>query len=273
LMDIKVLIDCVRDNVGELTFEEAFRKTKRVLNISVSSTRKLEVPQLLNHLTAPNVLIWSAASASVAVMGLYEQVELLAKDKNGNIVPWSHSTVKWNDATAATEGESPLTRLAELFNVNHFIVSQANPYIVPFLGKGVLSHRKGLAMKLAYLVLTEFKHRLSQLDQIQLLPKSMHFLIEERISGDVTVVPSLSFTDFKTLLSNPTSSAVGYWILKGEQSTWPMLALIQTRCRIELALDQIYLQIKSGSTSSGNGTTTMRAKAKQGRSHRAQSVN
>lgn len=77
-MDMKVLQQCVRANVGDLTFEacgkclykdelnnsrsskyniqEAYARTKRVLNISVSSSRKQEVPQLLNYLTAPNVV-------------------------------------------------------------------------------------------------------------------------------------------------------------------------------------------------------------------------
>ena len=31
------------------------------------------------------------------------------------------------------ESEMPMTRLSELFNVNHFIVSQVNPHVVPFL--------------------------------------------------------------------------------------------------------------------------------------------
>lgn len=55
-MDIKVLQECVRANVGDLTFEEAYNRTKRILNISVSSSRTLEVPELLNYLTAPNVV-------------------------------------------------------------------------------------------------------------------------------------------------------------------------------------------------------------------------
>jgi hypothetical protein len=55
-MDIKVLQECVRTNVGDLTFEEAYDRTKRILNISVSSSRTLEVPELLNYLTAPNVV-------------------------------------------------------------------------------------------------------------------------------------------------------------------------------------------------------------------------
>lgn len=55
-MDMKVLQECVRANVGDLTFEEAYARSKRVLNISVSSSRTQEVPQLLNYLTAPNVV-------------------------------------------------------------------------------------------------------------------------------------------------------------------------------------------------------------------------
>ncbi|KAF9581176.1 hypothetical protein BGW38_001906, partial [Lunasporangiospora selenospora] len=55
LIDIRVLEECIRSNVGNVTFEEAFKKTKRVLNITVPSSRKSEGPQLLNYITSPNV--------------------------------------------------------------------------------------------------------------------------------------------------------------------------------------------------------------------------
>jgi TAG lipase / lysophosphatidylethanolamine acyltransferase len=55
LLDMTVLEECVRANVGNLTFEEAYVKTKRVLNITVSTTSG-GVPNLLNYLTAPNVV-------------------------------------------------------------------------------------------------------------------------------------------------------------------------------------------------------------------------
>jgi TAG lipase / lysophosphatidylethanolamine acyltransferase len=55
LLDVSVLEECVRDNVGDLTFEEAHLKTKRVLNITVS-TASSGVPSVLNYLTAPNVV-------------------------------------------------------------------------------------------------------------------------------------------------------------------------------------------------------------------------
>lgn len=184
LMDIKVLQECVRANVGDLTFEEAYERTQRILNISVSSSRTLEVPQLLNYLTAPNVvrnhhsegchismsltghpqLIWSAACCSSASIGLFGSSDLLAKNKNGDIVKWSSSAVKWNHWTEAgsAEGEAPLLRLSELLNVNHFIVSQANSYFIPFVSNQPNPQHDTLFYKIAYIVASETRHRLFQ---------------------------------------------------------------------------------------------------------------
>lgn len=55
-LDVKVLEDCVRANVGDLTFEEAYTRSKRVLNITVATAGQAGVPTLLNYLTAPNVV-------------------------------------------------------------------------------------------------------------------------------------------------------------------------------------------------------------------------
>lgn len=55
-LDVKVLEECVRANVGDLTFEEAYARSKRVLNITVATTGQAGVPALLNYLTAPNVV-------------------------------------------------------------------------------------------------------------------------------------------------------------------------------------------------------------------------
>jgi TAG lipase/lysophosphatidylethanolamine acyltransferase len=55
-LDVTVLEECVRANVGDLTFEEAYNRTKRVLNITVATIGHGGVPNLLNYLTAPNVV-------------------------------------------------------------------------------------------------------------------------------------------------------------------------------------------------------------------------
>lgn len=55
ILDASVLEQCVRANVGDLTFMEAYQRTKRVLNITIASTSS-GVPSLLNYLTVPNVV-------------------------------------------------------------------------------------------------------------------------------------------------------------------------------------------------------------------------
>lgn len=60
LFDISHLIRVMRDLLGEMTFQEAYNRTRKILNICVSSASLYELPRLLNYVTAPNVLIWSA---------------------------------------------------------------------------------------------------------------------------------------------------------------------------------------------------------------------
>lgn len=60
LFDINHLTRVMRDMLGDLTFQEAYNRTRKILNICVSSASLYELPRLLNYVTAPNVLIWSA---------------------------------------------------------------------------------------------------------------------------------------------------------------------------------------------------------------------
>lgn len=55
-LDVKVLERCVRTNVGDLTFEEAFKRSKRMLNITVVPSGQHGIPTVLNYVTAPNVV-------------------------------------------------------------------------------------------------------------------------------------------------------------------------------------------------------------------------
>ena len=60
LYDITHLTRVMRELLGDMTFQEAYNRTRRILNICVSSAGMYELPRLLNYVTAPNVLIWSA---------------------------------------------------------------------------------------------------------------------------------------------------------------------------------------------------------------------
>ncbi|KAF2094732.1 hypothetical protein NA57DRAFT_79901 [Rhizodiscina lignyota] len=270
-LDIGVLERCVRANVGDLTFEEAYAKTKRVLNITISTTGNTGIPSLLNYLTAPNVLIWSAALASNATSStFYAPVTLQCKSPDGSITPWttpstdsvpsspisSASAGARSFSTAATidsQHPSPLTRIAELFNVNHFIVSQARPYLAPFLRSD--THHPNprtdsrftlLTLPLLRLAMMELQHRLLQLDQLSLLPSvARRFLLDENIPGaSVTLVPELSLADLARLLESPTPQSVNAWILRGERSVWPAIGALKVRCAVEVELDRGYQVVR-----------------------------
>ncbi|KAL9117239.1 MAG: hypothetical protein Q9187_006229, partial [Circinaria calcarea] len=255
-LDVNVLEDCVRANVGDLTFEEAYARTKRVLNITVATSGRGGVPNLLNYLTAPNVLIWSAALASNASSTtFYSPVILKCKDETGAIVPWASAQEitfrSWRQASYK-DRDSPLLRIAELFNVNHFVVSQARPYIAPFL-RSDLHHPnpsqagpKGLVTPLLRLVTLEIHHRLNQLDSFGLLPATARrLLIDETIPGaGLTLVPDLSPSDFLKLLEIPTKESLDYWILRGERSVWPAIGALKVRCAVEVELDRGYQLVR-----------------------------
>lgn len=60
LFDITHLMNVMRNLLGDITFQESYNRTRRILNITVSSASLYELPRLLNYVTAPNVMIWSA---------------------------------------------------------------------------------------------------------------------------------------------------------------------------------------------------------------------
>jgi len=236
LMDINKLQNFLRGIVGDITFKEAYYKTKRILNITISGSNVIELPRLMNYLTAPDVLIWSAASASCALSGLYEPVELLSKRDDGSIEPYYPSKVKWSDGSV--ELDLPMLRLSELFNINHFIVSQVNPHVVPFISS--TPTKNTILQKIKKLCMGEIKHRICQLADLNLLPKFLHSLpglVSQKYSGDITIVPNLTTDDYLKLLSNPTREWIKECSQKTERLTWNQISLIRSHCDIEKILD------------------------------------
>ncbi|KAL2144145.1 hypothetical protein VTI28DRAFT_9520 [Corynascus sepedonium] len=269
-LDVKILEECVRANIGDLTFEEAYNRSKRVLNITVVTAGQEGIPTLLNYITAPNVLVWTAAVASNASSTTFyghRQTRILCKDAHGNITPWAPAdTVDFRHWTFAsyTDRNAPLQRVSGLFNVNHYIVSQARPYLIPFLqsdmhgpstsrqygSMGCHPRQYGSLFAAARAFVTrmvglETRHRLRQLDRLHLLPPSIRrFLVDEHLPGpSVTLVPQIGLTDFVRLMETPTKETLEYWILRGERSVWPAVAALWVRCAVEMELDRAYQEV------------------------------
>ena len=109
--------------IPDLTFREAFEISGRHISISVSPCERHHSPRLLNAITSPHVLIRSAVRASCAIPGLFEPVQLLAKNSRGKTVPYLKS--RWIDGFFAAD--LPAKQLARLYGTNHYIVSLINP--------------------------------------------------------------------------------------------------------------------------------------------------
>ena len=60
LFDISKLSAILRTQLGDVTFLEAFNASGRILNVTVSPANSCDSGLLLNHITAPDVLVWSA---------------------------------------------------------------------------------------------------------------------------------------------------------------------------------------------------------------------
>eukprot|EP00834_Sanchytrium_tribonematis_P003859 NODE_166_length_14584_cov_1.124750.p2 type:complete len:500 gc:universal NODE_166_length_14584_cov_1.124750:4053-2554(-) len=144
----------MRAMYGDLTFLEAYHRTGRTWNISVVS--EVGVNKLLNHLNAPQVVIWSAVLASSALPSILHPVTLMMKsnksipNKYGIIpedirphpkdsyskgppgvfmVPFTGWGKKFRDGSLRMDIPRELN---QQLNINFTIVSQVNPHVLPF---------------------------------------------------------------------------------------------------------------------------------------------
>ncbi|EFQ31930.1 patatin-like phospholipase [Colletotrichum graminicola] len=261
--DIKHLTRVMRGLVGDLTFQEAYNRTRRVLNICVSTESMYELPRLLNYITAPNVMIWSAVAASCSVPLVFSAAPLLVKNPDtGEHMPWNPTPQRWIDGSV--DNDLPMTRLAEMFNVNHFIVSQVNPHVVPFLARddqldpddtaarrSSLPHSKqdpDWVYTLTSLAKEEALHRLHFLAEIGFFPNlvtKLRSILSQKYSGDINILPEVNVHDIPKILSNPSPDFMLRACLMGERATWPKLSRIRDRCAIELALDRAVHRLRA----------------------------
>ncbi|KAI8149462.1 acyl transferase/acyl hydrolase/lysophospholipase [Fennellomyces sp. T-0311] len=246
LYDLEILQEAMRSNLGDMTFQEAFNRTRWILNITVSSSTVYDMPRLLNYLTAPDVVIWSAVAVSCSVPFFYGSSALYAKDKNGNIVPWNPSEQLYIDGSV--DNDLPMNKLSELFNVNHFIVCQVNPHVIPFLPKtnspSPIRKAAGFCMHLAK---SEIQHRCTQLTELGVVPSffnKVQSIISQKYSGDITIIPDIGYGDFLKVLSNPTNDVVMDSIVRGERATWPKISIIKNHLQIELTIDAILYRLR-----------------------------
>ena len=256
--------ECVRLNVGNFTFQEAFDRTGRILNIVVTPNNSSDPPRLLNYLTAPHVLVWSAAVASSSLPGVFEANRLVVKEADGWERYESGGGQVFSDGSM--EQDLPMQQLSEMFNVNHFIISQANPHAVmfasynqkvsvwsnPFTG---MVHQILVFLKdqvrswLLHLVSCVGARRITPLFETQRGIGATFFTQEyEGRSSDISLIPWLShrglFSAMMHIIYNPSEQEFRDWIQAAERETWKYIPAIKSHIAEEITLDRCVQRLR-----------------------------
>jgi predicted acylesterase/phospholipase RssA len=259
---------------GDITFLEAYQKTGRILNITITTDDEASPPQLLNYKITPDVVIYSAVLASASLPGLLPSIQLLRRKSNVNLStildagssfpqfssePFEMLGTKWRDGSFVID--IPLDHLKPLFNIKFSLVSQVNPGVAlffydsrgspgqPHLHRRGHGYRAGFLSSLAELALKlDMKRYLELLGSLSLMPRFLKqdwsLVLLQRRDGTVTIVPSTNVWDVGKVIHRIDAKSMQEFIQTGERATWPMLKMFSNRIRIEKLLSTNLMRFK-----------------------------
>ncbi len=251
LMDVNQLRRVLEKILGDATFEDAYEASGRSINITVSPTSQNQIPRLLNHLTFPHLYVLDAVMASCALPLLFPPVQLSTQSVDGSKSAYMPS-LKWVDGTL--KSDLPMLRLRRLHNVNHYIVSQTNPHVVPFvqhhrvLQKNVVHHGKELVLNAVGRQAENLVNLMYQLTPFGIGKRrlsSLQSILEQDYRGNITIVPQFRLRDYWGIIRNPTPRMVDSLILEGERATWPRIAMIRNQTRISQTLERCVARLRN----------------------------
>ena len=244
VMDQEQLRLAISKNIGDMTFEDSYKISGRILNITVSPNGVNQPPRLLNYLTFPYLYIHEAVLASCAVPILFPPVMMMTRDMKGDRVPYMPQ-LKWNDGSL--KSDLPTIRLRRLHNVNHFVVSQTNPHVLPFVSrnepgsKGLMNSVRELAQNT---VRQQARNVLSlaranfPMGKLEKPIDTAAGILDQDYRGNINIFPEVSLWRYANVTSNPTMESVRRFMLEGERATWPRMEMIRTQTLISSTLDR-----------------------------------
>jgi len=245
VMDQAQLRKAIARNVRDLTFEESYKLSGRVVNITVSPAGSNQPPRLVNYLTFPYLYLREAVLASCAVPLLFPPVMLMTKDENGERVPFM-PLLKWNDGSL--KSDLPIMRMRRLHNVNHFVVSQTNPHVIPFMAPGDRPYTAGVLSSARDFVFSTVRHQARNvidlargsvpIGAVQRQLEVASSILAQEYRGNVTISPQRSLWRFLRVTVNPKIEDVKRFILEGERATWYGMSQARNQVLISQTLDR-----------------------------------
>lgn len=244
LLDGDHLEESMARFLPELTFEEAFIKTKRAINITISPARLNHESRMLNAISSPNVYVRKGVMASTAVPGLFPPVTLVAKNYNGEAQPYNPSR-QWVDGTLSND--LPGKRLSRLYGVNHFIASQVNPHVMPFVSekgkaKSIMQMTAEISAKTTKNIVSNvLKHTTENMHSPAMgyFLTQIYAMVSQDYAADITITPNFKSLNPWKILSNPDDEDIINLVAAGERSTWPKIEWIRNCTKISRTLDSI----------------------------------
>jgi predicted acylesterase/phospholipase RssA len=241
-VDMRVIKQEMARMIPDMTFLEAYEKTGRSINITISPAETRQTSRLLNHIASPNVTIRSAVLASSALPGIFPPAQLEGRNVHGKIVPYLSSR-RWIDGSFSQD--LPAKRLARMYGVNHFIVSQVMPglgrerNLKPGIRK-ISSDASIAATKEVVRGGLDFFQRYATVGpRTGVALNTVNALIDQRFTGDINIYPGYGFSGLGMILKMLSEDEMADLIKAGERATWPKIPAISVTTRIGRTLDRI----------------------------------
>lgn len=241
IADVKYLKRFLIENLGDLTFEEAYQKSGYDINISVAPYNAAqEDARIMNKHTSPDLLVWSAVLASCAVPILFPPVRLTSKRYDGVHTPYLAS-IRWVDGSVRSD--FPQEKMARLYNISYTIASQVNPHIVPFMQSDeeryrtdLMSWPKRLLRKHGKTVLMDImnftRESMGSLPPVRRILDHGYGIVDQRYYGDLNIIGNYSMRHYQYMLQNPRPHLFSILQREGERATWPKVSSIDAHARI-----------------------------------------
>jgi TAG lipase/steryl ester hydrolase/phospholipase A2/LPA acyltransferase len=228
----------------DLTFAEAARRSGLDINISIAPVETHQSSRLLNAVASPHVFVREGVLASTALPGLLPPKVLAARNRDGERQPYLPQR-RWVDGSASND--LPAKRLARLYGVNHYIVSQTNPHVLPFVTDAKLDRGpRAVLLRTLQRVGREvinggaemFHRRLLRDGTLPRLINQTLAVLNQDYLGDINIVAPPGQNPLRVLSWQSMAEAEAL-VEAGERATWPQLERIRLSTRIGRTLDGI----------------------------------
>jgi TAG lipase/steryl ester hydrolase/phospholipase A2/LPA acyltransferase len=236
--------------VPDLTFQEAFERTGRKINITVSPAEVHQASRLMNAVTSPNVCIRETVLASCAIPGVFPAVTLAAKNRFGERQPYVPLR-KWVDGSISDD--LPAKRLARLYGVNHFISSQTNPVVLWAVRDSGFD--ESLLTRIVDIYQTAGREwaRATWPFAMRLVRDSYPLNVYARMAysvaiqdytADINILPQRRLFDPRKLLSILSEAETRELIADGERAAWPKIEMIRNCTLVGRTLDRAVAELE-----------------------------